>query len=57
LLFLAAAVVQCLQVVVRNGRPLSEALPQYEELDYVPAAIKSGAHCCRFAFVADWVDA
>lgn len=32
-----------LQVVVRDGRPISEAPPPYEELDYVPAAIKSGA--------------
>lgn len=30
------------QVVVRDGRPLFLSPPSYEELDYVPAAIKSG---------------
>ncbi|PSC72883.1 Cytosine deaminase [Micractinium conductrix] len=30
------------RVVVRNGVPLEEVSPSYEELDYVPASIKSG---------------
>ena len=30
------------QVVVRDGAPLDARPPPYEELDYVPAAIRSG---------------
>lgn len=30
------------QVVVRDGRPLHVAVPAYEELDYVPLAVRKG---------------
>jgi hypothetical protein len=30
------------QVVVRDGRPLDISVPAYEELDYVPQAIRKG---------------
>lgn len=33
----------CAQVVVRSGIPLTVRPPDYEELDYVPSAIRDGS--------------
>lgn len=30
------------RIVVRNGKPIHSPLPSYEELDYIPNAVKSG---------------
>jgi len=30
------------RIVVRNGRPIDTTLPSYEELDYIPQAVRSG---------------
>jgi len=38
----AAPAAPAVQVVVRDAVPLEEVPPAYEELDYVPAAIKTG---------------